>query len=239
MAVKSSAGANFENVLGSGRGHAGTPWEQMSSTDQRLACAAARRRFIIDVSHYSGGHYAPESEWLRAQLQTAVTYFRSQELYGTRLISAIETWVVSENEVDAALTALAKVLARRAYGQWLDCGHGPTASEIGPVVAIYGENQRRLCQDCAVIHELKIMSEREKMHAYLSSDGNAITTGVGGVLARVTRCWQAGNARSRAFDRRYHRLYWNAVDPTGAHWYGFACEGKGSATVMHRRRVKA
>jgi hypothetical protein len=220
---------SFEPLLGSRRGSDSTPWERMPSAEARLAALAARRRFIVDVVHYDGGQYVPDSELVRARLRAIAASVRSYDCAALALILAVEERAGAESDLVSALAEAALARAREEYSHWLACGHGPSVSEHGPVVAIYGEQNRRICGDCAVARELAAMRSTDTLGAYLNGDSRSIGTCVGGILARVTRCWTSSG---------HYRTYWRAVDEAGGRWHGSACDGPGSATTMHRSKAK-
>jgi hypothetical protein len=209
----------------------------MLSVEQEIAIAAARRRFIIHVVHSDGGQYMPDCEDLRALLRDFADEPRANNIYGSRLIARVEERACAEREVDAALRTLAQSLARQDYEHWLDCGHGPSVSSTGPVVAIFSDEQRRECRECAAARERTAMRETDTFTAHLNEDAQVIETAIGGVLARVTRCWKGGNAIAQTFGRNSNRIYWRAVDDEGHHWYGHIRRQSGTITTMHRKKM--
>ncbi len=76
------------------------------------------------------------------------------------------------------------------------------------------------------------MLHTDIMTAYLSNDGKTITTWSGGTLATVLH----SHERRVGFGRAMRR-YWNAIDATGARWYGNSA-GTGMITTMRRTKGK-
>ena len=139
---------------------------------------------------------------------------------GAELVEAVESHITLDRAQAPVLTALARALAQDEYTHWLDCGHGPSPSKSGPVIAIV--DGKHICRECAVSRELAAISTDTKHTGYLSSDGAVISTAVGGILAHVSRTW-----------KKSCRTYWQARDDSGVRWHGSAlCPG--AVTTMLR-----
>lgn len=89
---------------------------------------------------------------------------------------------------------------------------------------------RRHCYPCCDRAEAEAFAAADAHFAYLSGDGNSVTTWTGGELARVTY-------------RKRHAGTWggewwtvDAVAPDGARWYG---RGPGPGMYLRLRRRKA
>lgn len=86
-----------------------------------------------------------------------------------------------------------------------------------------------LCERHANEREAALMAASSDWFGYLSSDGSAITTWLGGHLACVTRA----DVRRVGFGGS--RVYWRAVAPDGSRWYGTS-PGRGMFARMRRAR---
>lgn len=111
----------------------------------------------------------------------------------------------------------------------LSCGH--PLSPHSAVTTGYAElDGRRVCYDCADAHERAALLTERRMVAYLSGDGERLTTWTGGLLANVTRRHVARNNFSRDGIVKFR-----AVDVHGQRWYGTS-PGCGMYARMHRAK---
>ena len=104
----------------------------------------------------------------------------------------------------------------------LDCGHEPTPTTgIGTGVA-HTPDDRKICYDCANARERETFASAERYSAYVSSDGKAITTWTGAVLAKIV---ESHKIRGGGFwhGKSYSAL--TARDPSGRLWYGRGSAG--------------
>lgn len=84
-----------------------------------------------------------------------------------------------------------------------------------------------ICYACADAQQIEEMKDRSKSFgAYVSSDGQRITSWTGGLLMRVTQSWSCQLTRqSQWHDSRSYKSI-RATDVHGKKWYG-----RGSAGV--------
>jgi len=108
------------------------------------------------------------------------------------------------------------------YSDVLDCGHRraePTHFHANgiPMTAGYAEmsDGRRVCYACADDLQRGAMVQNTEITAYLSSDGEHITTWTGGELAKVISLGSATTGFGGS-----EITFVRAVSPDGREWYG-------------------
>jgi hypothetical protein len=143
-----STSASFDAVMGSRRGADVAPWERLSSVEQEIALAAARSQFLVHVVHYDGGQYVEGSQSVRTRIREFAAAKR--EICGISSCGIPLIKAVSEHfRIDRELDDVAAQIAHGHYSQWLDCGQAPTVTTTGPVIAVYADDNTRICRDCA------------------------------------------------------------------------------------------
>ena len=110
------------------------------------------------------------------------------------------------------------------------CGHEPSPHAEHTTGTAHRPDGTEICWDCALAEERQAMRTVPAMFAYLSGDGQSVTTWTGGLLMRVTGAW----TRPVGFGRRPSRTYLRARDVHGAEWYGTS-PGRGMYARMKRR----
>ena len=113
----------------------------------------------------------------------------------------------------------------------LSCGHEPTATTGCGTGYARTHDGREICYECADDEQRAHLLDREPTCAYLSTDGESVTTWSGGELGRVTWSRPARLTRqSFTHDRRSYRSV-NVRDVHGNFW-----TGRGSPGVLIRLR---
>lgn len=131
-----------------------------------------------------------------------------------------------------------------------DCGHtytGPALGESGgsgyarlrdaqyvPTIDHELPADSTICYSCADACQIRELDDgRNDIYAYVSGDGESVTTWTGGELMHIT--WMSGSdQRVTPTGGRYERFYVDAVDVWGQHWRGV---GSGRGMSIRMRRV--
>ena len=111
-----------------------------------------------------------------------------------------------------------------------DCGAALHRPENGSIMAHYAivDDDKAICMGCADRRELAAFHAADHHVGYLNRETRTITTFNGATLARVTWTRTGYHNMARTI------LYWNAIDDTGARWYGKYCPDWRDLTTMHR-----
>jgi len=97
----------------------------------------------------------------------------------------------------------------------LACGHDPSPHSEYSTGTAHLPDGREVCWECADTIQRDAMVSETKLLAYLNSDGTALQTWSGGILARVT-----SNVAHKVGFHGSTRHYLTAIDPTGKKWHG-------------------
>src|SRR5712692_4627073 len=90
--------------------------------------------------------------------------------------------------------------------QFLDCGHQPSShGDYATGTARTGDG-REICWDCANKEEWGAMSRSDKYMAYLSGDGERVTTWPGGLLGRIWRKRDTSRFGNKMIHFQFHAL---------------------------------
>lgn len=111
----------------------------------------------------------------------------------------------------------------------LDCGHEPSPHSKHTTGTVHVGETGEVCWNCGFVHEHQYMRGADKFTAYLSENGEAITTWPGQALARVTYLNQGRHNIGGSLYR------FNAIDHDGARWYGTS-PGKGMYARLRRAK---
>ena len=112
----------------------------------------------------------------------------------------------------------------------LDCGHAESAHDekFTNGYATERDTGRKVCYDCAADADRRLLTETGRVFAYVSSDGERLTTWSGIVLGRITR---AASSRNN-FGARVVRV-WGCIN--GHNVYGM---GGGSGMCITLRKIR-
>lgn len=99
----------------------------------------------------------------------------------------------------------------------LDCGHHPSPHSHITTGAARMPDGREVCYDCADASERERLKTETRFCAYVSSDGERLTTWSGGDLGRVS----LGTRHHWSRERRYL----SATDCHGNRWHGTGAAG--------------
>jgi hypothetical protein len=116
-------------------------------------------------------------------------------------------------------------------GGILECGH--VESPHSEYTTGYGTDAqgKRHCYNCCTALDLATMRDTGRIDAYLSSDGETITTWPGGILARVT---SEREGSAGGFLRGVTVTRVDAIADDGSLWYG---RGPGRGMYIRLRRT--
>ena len=101
--------------------------------------------------------------------------------------------------------------------------HQPIAEGSRGIVA-----GKDYCFPCSGPAEQAIMHNSQHYGGYVDREKRVVTTFSGHILARLTWTRTGYHNMARTI------LYWNAIDDTGARWYGKYCPDWCDLTTMHR-----
>lgn len=127
-----------------------------------------------------------------------------------------------------------------AIADVLDCGHTatPDPAGIGTGRVIDPHTDATSCYPCSDEHERDAMTRANAFVAYVSTDGDALTTWPGGHLATIdpadTR--QTGRRTYTPSGGTWTRHVWHATDVDGGRWTGVN-GGPGLIIRVHRLRA--
>jgi len=120
----------------------------------------------------------------------------------------------------------------------LDCGHTATPDTVGTGSAIDPRTGATSCYPCSDQREREAITRATTFVAYVSTDGDALTTWPGGHLATIdpadTR--QTGRRTYTPSGGMWTRHVWHATDVDGGRWIGVN-GGPGLVIGVHRLRV--
>lgn len=97
----------------------------------------------------------------------------------------------------------------------LACGHEPSPHDAHTTGTAVLPDGKEICWSCSDAWVLNHMAAHDKITAYMSQDGQSVTTWNGTKIARITR-----STTHRIGFYRTERVYFRATDETGKKWHG-------------------